>query len=397
MSAFSVSNINSSPFEPITCDAWGSLNLNTTGTVQYGAGISTNTTNLGTGKRGWTLSNSNLFSSGSYAIACTQEIRYGQPFVTLNTIADTSQNRRVRPFMYNFLTVNSNQQGFTGTASVPAGASSGFVIVTEQNAIRSYNNTTSTFLDNYSSISEIPSAHGRLHLALFSLSKDDRRNSPTGNTYAIASGASGYGISGGTYHSVTTNARSQRTVTAYGTIVIPPVAGTSGGTFDVAPAYIENGFNVLPSITKTGNAFPGEEDAYSGFPQTLPVVGHSCFSVQFLNPLPNKNYSVICSIEQEPYAGVEDNVSVPPEQEYCIPVLYSGDTNGNAIYSGDETARSTNGFRIALMTQVANQAGNTYDCDFTLYPPVDTALHHKAGRTRRVHFMVFGGDTYGQP
>lgn len=193
----------------------------------------------------------------------------------------------------------------------------------------------------------------RIGFAAFSFSQDNRAFSVTGNTYATVPGASGYGVTGATYNSHLTNLLSKRTATAYGTIVIPPA---QGGNTPVA-AYIENSYNVF-GVSAGSN---------------------SVFDVRFWKPMNNTNYCVILSGE---YESTQDSVvtsSIESSNEFSHLIVRAG--LGNAFKTRD-------GFRVESRKQTAASASNN---QWTLQ-----SVAYQSGRTERIHFMVFGGGTYGQ-
>ncbi len=158
-------------------------------------------------------------------------------------------------------------------------------------------------------------------------------------------GASGYGLTGATYSSSITALNSTRTPTAYGTIVVPPFKTPSNNAAVIA--YTEGTSNV------------------SG----VSAGANSTFDVFFAKPMKDANYCVVLSAEVEPVANTPDYTSV---NEY--PVLFI-----------DRTFKTVDGFRAISLRQ--NSATN----EFTR-----SAAHYQNGLKERIHFMVFGGGTYGQ-
>lgn len=156
-------------------------------------------------------------------------------------------------------------------------------------------------------------------------------------------GASGYGITGATYTSSITALNSVRTPTAYGTIVIPPFPGTSTPVI----AYTEGSSNI------------------SG----ISAGANSTFDVFFAKPMKTSDYCVILSAEVQP-AGNSPDYSTANE----YPILFI-----------DRTFKSVNGFRVTSLRQ---------------NPPTNeitrSAAHYQNGLKEKIHFMVFGGGTYGQ-
>lgn len=191
----------------------------------------------------------------------------------------------------------------------------------------------------------------RINIAAFSFSTDGRTGAAsggvTGGTYAYVPGASGYGVSGATYSSAIPSLYSKRTAVAYGTIVVPPNKGSGGQIC----AYVENEYNV----------------------KGVSAGGNSLFDVEFVQPLKNANYCVILQGEYESNAA-----SVSPTantQEFSILGVRAGTSN---------RFKTANGFRVESLR--FNGTSWTPQSYFS-----DNAL------TERIHFMVFGGGTYGQP
>jgi hypothetical protein len=190
-----------------------------------------------------------------------------------------------------------------------------------------------------------------MNFAAFSLSTDSELRVPAGGTYALVPGAKGFGVTGATYTSALTNLLSKRTATAYGTIVIPPNKGNSS----TVSAYIENGFNV----------------------KGVSAGGNSLFDVSFVKPMTNANYCVILSGEYEPVSTgtiSADNTSI---LEYSLLMVHRGINSD---------LKTTNGFRAVSLKQ--NSVDNSW---------YQSSVIYQSGLTERIHFMVFGGATYGQP
>jgi len=158
-------------------------------------------------------------------------------------------------------------------------------------------------------------------------------------------GGVGFGVTGATHHSHMPALLSTRSVTAYGTIVIP---GNVGGSTPVA-AYVENGYNVLHGVSAGANAE---------------------FDVSFVKPMNTANYCVILSGEVIPPAASPD---------------YSN-LNEFSILMVDRRKKDTNGFRAVSLEQ--NSPDNKW---------YRSSVWYQSGYTRKIHFMVFGGGTYGQP
>jgi hypothetical protein len=158
-------------------------------------------------------------------------------------------------------------------------------------------------------------------------------------------GASGYGLTGATYGSSIVALNSTRTPTAYGTIVVPARRGST--TDPVVAAYIEQGFNV--SGVSAGD--------------------FSVFDVTFSKPLKTANYCVILSRETEPEFATTDHAQT---YEYAITAI-------------DRSNKTANGFRAFTLKQSTVNNGM-----------VKSGVAHSSGLNERIHFMVFGGGTYGQ-
>ena len=161
----------------------------------------------------------------------------------------------------------------------------------------------------------------------------------------LVPGAQGFGVTGATYSSVSANLLSKRTATAYGTIVIPPNKGNSAPVI----AYIENGFNV----------------------KGVSAGANSLFDISFVKPMNNTNYCTILSGEYES----TDAAALP--EEFSLLLVRAG--TGNKY-------KTTSGFRVEALRQ--NTADNSW---------YQAAVRYQRGFTQRIHFMVFGGGTYGQP
>ena len=172
----------------------------------------------------------------------------------------------------------------------------------------------------------------------FVLGNQDARRS-------LVPGAQGFGVTGATYSSARTNLLSTRTATAYGTIVIPANKANSSSV----SAYIENGFNVK-SVTAGGN---------------------SRYDVSFVRPMTNNTYCVILSGE---YESTDTTAGV---DEFALLLVRAG--TGNKY-------KTTNGFRVEELRQ--------YTLDNSW---IEQSVRYQKGFTQRIHFMVFGGATYGQP
>jgi len=162
---------------------------------------------------------------------------------------------------------------------------------------------------------------------------------------SVVSGASGFGVSGGTYSSHLPSMLSKRTATAYGTIVIPPIRGNA----TLVSAYIENGFNV------------------SG----VSAGANSTFDITFAKTLTNSNYCVILSAENQ-----SDGTAAASDY---------GAITEHSMLAVDRTYKNTTGFRAVALKQ--NSTNNSWSRQ---------SVRYQSGYEERIHFMVFGGGTYGQ-
>ena len=172
----------------------------------------------------------------------------------------------------------------------------------------------------------------------------------TGNQDArksLVPGASGFGVTGATYTSALTNLLSKRTATAYGTIVIPPNKSASS----TVSAYIENGFNV----------------------KGVSAGANSEFDISFVKSMTNANYCVILCGEYEPLSSGVIGNDWTELREYSMLMV-------------DRRKKDTSGFRAVSLKQ--NSTDNSWNRSSVVY---------QNGQTERIHFMVFGGATYGQP
>jgi hypothetical protein len=170
--------------------------------------------------------------------------------------------------------------------------------------------------------------------------------------YQTVPGAGGYGVTGATYNSHLANMVSKRSATAYGTIVIPQAQGSN----TPISAYIENSYNVL-GVSAGGNAI---------------------FDITFNKPMNNTNYCVILSGE---YEHLLPSLVTSIPQEFSDLLVRAGSSN---------QFKTVNTFRVESRKQrdFINLADNAW---------VPRGAAFRFGRTERIHFMVFGGGTYGQP
>lgn len=164
----------------------------------------------------------------------------------------------------------------------------------------------------------------------------------------LVPGASGFGVTGATYNSHLPNLLSKRSAIAYGTIVCCPAA--SNATDPIVS--LENSYNV----------------------KTVTAQANSEYTVQFLNPLNHANYCVIVCGEQEPFYSTSDWTEVG---EY--PLFH-------VIRGTSSSRKSASQFSIVKLHQ------HTLDGSWAR-----RSERYQRGFRDRVHFMVFGGGTYGQP
>lgn len=164
---------------------------------------------------------------------------------------------------------------------------------------------------------------------------------------SLVPGAKGFGVTGATYSSAVTSLLSKRTATAYGTIVIPPNKGNSAPVV----AYIENGFNV----------------------KGVSAGANSLFDVSFVKPMNNANY---CTILCGEYESNQQNLSFGTNEATML-----------LVRAGlGSKYKTVNGFRVESRKQSTT--------DNSWY---QSSIAYQSGLTERIHFMVFGGATYGQP
>lgn len=173
---------------------------------------------------------------------------------------------------------------------------------------------------------------------------------------------SGFGLTGATYSSHMPNLLSKKSATAYGTIVICPSLYTTGGPDDPSFAYLENEYNV-ESVT----VFPGMGNGTE-------------YEIKFAEPMENSNYCVILSSENEPEAVSAGATDWSVTEEFGMNVVNCG-----SIY---RELKTVDGFRVLSFRQESSSGRFTYG---GLINQVRKGLRNK------IHFMVFGGGTYGQP
>jgi hypothetical protein len=164
----------------------------------------------------------------------------------------------------------------------------------------------------------------------------------------LVPGASGFGVTGATYNSHLPNLLSKRSAVAYGTIVACPAASNATNPI----VSLEGSYNIK-TVTAQSNAE---------------------YTVEFLNPLKDSNYCVIVCGEQEP---INSNPDWSEVGEYPLFHVLRG-TNSSR--------KSANQFSIVKLHQ--NSADNSWG---------RRSERYQRGFRDRIHFMVFGGGTYGQP
>jgi hypothetical protein len=164
----------------------------------------------------------------------------------------------------------------------------------------------------------------------------------------LVPGASGFGVTGATYNSHLPNLLSKRSAVAYGTIVACPAASNATNPI----VSLEGSYNIK-TVTAQSNAE---------------------YIVEFLNPLKDSNYCVIVCGEQEP---INSNPDWSEVGEYPLFHVLRG-TNSSR--------KSANQFSIVKLHQ--NSADNSWG---------RRSERYQRGFRDRIHFMVFGGGTYGQP
>jgi len=148
---------------------------------------------------------------------------------------------------------------------------------------------------------------------------------PTG---AAVAGTTYTRLAGNTYSSTVTGIGNRGEATAWGTIVIPPIASTSSPVC----AYLENSYGIA-GVTAHDN---------------------SMFDLSFTKKMASNMYCVITGTEQETtsssdglLSGLGANGSIPPTDEYTLNLLR--DSTAETQYSGQKTR---DGFIITCLRQV---------------------------------------------
>jgi len=272
-------------------------------------------------------------STGIYTVSFSNPKRFGGGYYGIMMTPEFA-NDQTSPTGISYGMVMQTYSDFTAPL---VGLSSGFKFSTMQ----------------FNASTEVPQTKDfqsmRVNIAVFSFSGDGRTGAigggVTGGTYDLVPGAGGYGVTGSTYSSAIASMKSIRTCTAYGTVVIPPVkdSGTQ------ICAYLENCYNVKG--VSTGS--PG------------------VFDITFVNALSSSNYCVILSEEHQSPSNDFQHV------ESALLLIRAGNAN---------QYKTNGGFRMeCLRRESSTQKWKT------------TSYFSKNGLTQRIHFMVFGGGTYGQP
>lgn len=166
----------------------------------------------------------------------------------------------------------------------------------------------------------------------------------------LTPGSAGYGLTGNTYNSHMPNLFSKRTATAYGTIVVVPKKNNHVEYID---CYLENAFNVAGVSAML-------DSQYS-------------VRVNFLKHAKDTNYCVILDGEYEPVFASPDYADT---REWSILAVNRGSSNN---------LKTTDGFTVSAYKQ------KTSDNQFVQTSYSSTT----AGVYEKIHFMVFGGGTYG--
>lgn len=298
------------------CDAWGHIRADTAPSLLDGSGVSA-VSLASAGLYNINFSNPERFGGGGYVILYTPEVRTETCLLSCqrdmggSTAAGKTAGIQISTWRF-FGPVGAG--GNTAQQSTPAA------------------NT------NY------------INFAAFSLSQDTELRSPSGGTYALVPGASGYGLTGSTYSSHHISAISKRSAIAYGSIVMPPKRSNSS-PFSV---YVEMSSNIQ------------RVEAVDGGPE---------YDVYFTKPMNNTSYAVIMCAEAEPF---ESGPGLPYVQEYSLPIVVRGTSDQHKTVSK---------FRIRHIKQ--SDTNNSWESG--------NFVSMQSGKTERIHFMVFGGGTYGQP
>jgi len=177
-------------------------------------------------------------------------------------------------------------------------------------------------------------------------------------TTSAAVGTTFSRVAGLTYQSTPSQSRSRREATAWGTIVIPPNAGTSA----TVSAYLEGAYGVEKVVAR--------DNAH--------------FDVYFKNKMDVETYCVILGAEQEtvnlPESAIGNAGSIPPTNEFTL------DTVQNSMSSTTDIQRKVDLFTITSrrQTTVASASAGAW---------TPSSIHYQRGRTHRINFMVFGGRT----
>jgi hypothetical protein len=333
MSFFSASQCTSIPVNVPMCDAWGYFGVGTSVSTIDQSGIAS-FTKTSAGKHQIQFQNPSRFSSGAYVVVCTPEFRN-----------DSGYGPNYGPIRH---TIFPTSLGHTGTNPTDSSSNVRFNTYTYQGF--NAGGGTAQIADHAST----SNSSTRVCFAAFSFSRDNIRYSSALNpqNYWTVPGASGYGVTGSFYNSHLVNAFSKRTAIAYGTVVIPGFSGSSNTT--ITSAYIDRSFNVLG----------------------VSAGGISVFDIVFKKPLNSSDYCVILSGEYE------------TNQTSLLPTIPSTNEVSELIVRAGSSGqfKTKQGFRIESLKQLSTNNSWT-----------NQNIISRSGLTERIHFMVFGGATYGQP
>ena len=325
----SSSNFSSATTPLPSCDAWANISIGAAGAASLTNSVQVaSVSRLYTGAYGVTFSNPSRFGGGYYGLLMTPEFCDETSYGTVSHLFSDYGNGNA---YLNFVAGRSAGFGFnTVQFHTPFGPAGGTAIAADYTA-----NTI------------------RINIAAFSFSNDGRTGAAnggvTGGTYEYLPGGKGYGISGATYYSAIPSLLSQRTATAYGTIVVAPTKGNS------TCAYIENAFNVKGVSADYG-----------------------VFDITFVKPMNTENYCVVLTGE---YENVVTSINTSGGmEEPSILAVRAGPSN---------KYKTKSGFRVECLRQVTSGA-NQNSWSRQSYLSTNS-------KTERIHFMVFGGATYGQP
>lgn len=329
MSFNSASSYTSLPVQVPMCDAWGYLSVGSSVSSISNSQLS-GIVRDAAGRYRVNFANPSRFPSSAYVAITTPEFR-----------TDSDYGTNYGPVR---VAIPTNNSGATGINSANASSAT----------VNTYTYVGFHVNGGTAQIADHAANTTRVGFAAFSFSRDNTlyNSSLTATNFSTVPGACGYGVTGATYNSHLTNMSSERTASAYGTIVIPGYSG--GGTATPVGAYVEHSLNVL-GVSAGGN---------------------SVFDITFNKPMNNTNYCVILSGEYET-AQTSLTDTFPSTNEVSELIVRAG-SNGQF--------KTINGFRIESLKQSSTNNGWT-----------NQSVVARQGLTERIHFMVFGGVTYGQP